>query len=135
MYEESGTVAFGKLILRLSTGILMMLHGIAKLLNPAAVTGIGENLATNFGLPAVVAYAVYLGEVVGPILVILGLFTRFGGALMAINMVVAIILVHMGDVLTLTQNGGWGLELQGMFLFASLAIAFLGSGKFAVRPD
>jgi putative oxidoreductase len=156
MYEETGSQAFGKLILRLTVGILMLFHGVAKLLNPDAVAGIGKGiyvfLAPYLGFtleggapPEVIppeaayvtylAYGVYLGEVLAPILIILGLFARFGGALIAINMIVAILLVHTGDLFLLSDSGGWKLELQGMFLFGGLAIAYLGSGKFAVRPD
>ncbi len=55
----------GKLVLRLSVGVLMLLHGIHKLLH--GVDGIGGMLA-GMGLPTVLAYGVYLGEVVGPLL-------------------------------------------------------------------
>jgi putative oxidoreductase len=54
---------------------------------------------------------------------------------MVVNMVFAIVLVHSGELFLLTKNGGWQLELQGMFLFGALAIVFLGSGRMAVRPD
>jgi len=35
----------------------------------------------------------------------------------------------------LIAQGGWALELQGFFLFTGLAIACLGSGRYALRPD
>ena len=126
--------ALGKLIVRLTLGILMLFHGVAKILNPGVVGFIGSKLA-EAGLPSVIAYGVYVGEVIAPVMIILGIFCRFGAVLTAGNMVVAIGLMHMGEIFALSQTGGWALELQGFFLFISLAIIFLGSGKYAVRPD
>lgn len=119
----------GKLVLRVSVGVLMLLHGIFKLQN--GVDGIGGMLSGQ-GLPTFLAYGVYLGEVVGPVLVIIGLFTRVGAILMVGNMLVAFALAHMSELLSLGQMGGWALELQGLFLFGSVAIALLGAGKFSV---
>ena len=124
----------GKLILRLSVGVLMLLHGVGKLLNPGSLKYIGGQLA-EIGLPQFIAYGVFLGEVVGPLLVIVGLYSRIGGLLMAGNMIFAIVLVHTGELFTLTQNNGWALELQGLFLFGALAILFLGSGSMALKRD
>jgi len=124
----------GKLILRLSVGVLMLFHGVGKLLNPGSLKYIGGQLA-EIGLPQFIAYGVFLGEVVGPLLVIVGLYSRIGGLLMAGNMIFAIALVHAGELFTLTQNGGWALELQGLYLFGALAILFLGSGSMALKRD
>ena len=125
----------GKLLLRLTLGILMLMHGVAKLMNhPAAIEGIGKQLAQQ-GIPAFVAYGAYVGEVLAPLMLILGLFTRIGGALTVANMIVAIWLVHAHQVFTLGKQGGWALELQGFFLLTGLVLVFLGSGRYAVRPD
>ena len=119
----------GKLVLRVSVGLMMLLHGIAKL--SGGVGGIAGMLAGR-GLPEFFAYGVYLGEVVGPLLVIIGLFTRIGALLMIGNMLVAIALAHMAELFSLGQMGGWALETQGMFLFGSVAIALLGAGRYSV---
>lgn len=119
----------GKLILRVSVALLMLLHGIAKL--QGGVGGIAGMLA-GYGLPGFLAYGVYLGEVVGPILVIIGLFTRIGALLMVGNMLVAIALAHMSELFTIGQMGGWALETQGLFLFGSVAIALLGAGRLSI---
>ena len=94
-----------------------MLHGIAKL--QTGVAGISSNLA-NAGFPGAVAYLVYVGEVVAPILLIVGLWTRPAALIVAINMVVAILLVHAGQILSLSKSGGWAIELQAIYLFAAL---------------
>lgn len=126
--------ALGKLILRLSVGVLMLLHGISKLLNPGSLNWISDLLA-GYGLPSFLAYGVLIGELIAPIMAIVGWQTRVAGLLMAGNMVVAIALVHTSELFMLNQNGGWQLELQGLFLFGAVALIFLGSGRMAVRPD
>lgn len=124
----------GKLILRITIGALILLHGIAKISNPGSVGWISGQLSA-IGLPGFIAYGVYIGEVVAPILILLGFYNRIGALLVAGNMLVAIGLIHLQDVLTLSKTGGWSLELQALFLFAAIAIAFLGSGKYAIKPD
>ena len=119
----------GKLILRLALGIMILLHGIAKI--STGVSGVGGMLASH-GLPSALAYLVYVGEIVAPVLLIIGFYTRPAAWIVVINMVVAIWLVHMKDLTALGKNGGWALELQGMFLFAAVAVAFLGAGRFSV---
>ena len=120
----------GKLVLRLLLGILILFHGIAKLLH--GIEPIQEMVLAN-GLPGFMANAVYLGEVVAPILLILGYYARVGAGLIFINMVVAILLAHTGDLLILTAHGGWRLELQGMYLFTAAALIFMGPGRFSVN--
>ena len=120
----------GKLILRLTLGGLLLFHGIAKLLN-----GIGfiEGQLASHGLPTILAYGVYIGEVIAPLMVILGYQTRIGALIIVFNMIVAIALVHGHQLLTLSSNGGWALELQGFFLFTALALIFLGPGRYKLK--
>ncbi len=126
---------FGKLILRLTVGGLILFHGVAKIINPAGAMGMITGQLASMGMPAFVAYGVYIGEVLAPLLLILGIFSRIGGLLVVANMVFALVLVHSSQIFTLSKQGGWALELQGFYLLCGLAVCFLGSGKFAVRPD
>ena len=123
----------GKLTLRLMVGILMLFHGVNKIVHSTSVEFIQQSLA-DFGLPSVIAYGVYFGEIIAPIMIIFGVYVRFGALIVVINMIFAIALVHGGDFFSLTEHGGWRLELQAFYLFGSLAVLFLGSGKFAVKP-
>lgn len=120
----------GKLVLRLTLGILMLLHGIAKM--RYGVSGI-EGMVVSKGLPAFLAYGVFVGEVFAPLLVILGFYARIGGLIMAFNMVVAIALAHSSQLLSIGKTGGWELELQGFFLFTALVVALIGPGKFGIN--
>ena len=119
----------GKLVLRLTLGVLILLHGISKL--RGGIYGI-TNMVTSAGLPGWVAYGVYVGEVVAPLLVITGWFSRIGAGLIAINMVFAVGLAHRASLFELGSTGGWALELQGMFLFTAVAIACLGPGGYSL---
>jgi putative oxidoreductase len=120
----------GRLVLRVALGILVLLHGIAKLRGGAG--GIEDMLEAR-GLPGMLAWGVYIGEVVAPLMLIAGFHARIGGTLIAVNMLFAIWLAHMGEIGRLTGSGGWALELQGMFLFSAIAVALLGPGRFSVN--
>jgi putative oxidoreductase len=120
----------GKLILRLALGVLILLHGIAKL--SSGIDGI-TRMVTSAGLPGWVAWGVYVGEILAPLMVIAGWFSRVGAGIIAVNMVFAVALAHPSDIFRLGSTGGWALELQGMFLFTALAIACLGPGRYSAN--
>jgi putative oxidoreductase len=116
----------GKLVLRVVLGVVILFHGVGKLKG-----GVGpiEGMLVAQGLPGVVAYGVYVGEVLAPILVILGLYARIGGLLIAINMLFALWLAHSAEVFALNAQGNWAIEFQALLLAAGLAVMFLGPGK------
>jgi putative oxidoreductase len=120
----------GKLILRLALGVLILLHGIAK-----ARAGLGNvtSMVTHMGWPAFIAYGVYVGEIVAPLMVIAGWFARIGAALIAVNMLFAFVLAHRSQLTDLGGSGGWALELQGMYFFAAVALALMGPGRHSVN--
>lgn len=107
-------------LLRVAVAAMMLMHGVSKVLN--GVAGI-ERMLVAHGLPSWVAYGVYLGEVVAPLLVIANRFVGPAALVMAVNMLFAIGLAHAGDILTLRNTGAWGIELQALFLVGSIAIA------------
>ena len=118
----------GKLILRLVLAGLLLFHGTSKLMH--GIDGIVGMVAKQ-GLPAFVAYFVYVGEVVAPLLVLVGFLTRPAALVIAINMVVAVFLVHTGQLLELNKAGGWQIELQAFYFGTALALVFLGAGRFS----
>ncbi|MGH8637775.1 MAG: DoxX family protein, partial [Burkholderiales bacterium] len=87
----------GKLILRISLGVTILLHGISKLIG--GVDGI-IGMVEKSGMPGVFGYLVYLGEVLAPLLLIVGLWTRLAALVIVGNMVVAVVLAHMADLFT-----------------------------------
>jgi putative oxidoreductase len=119
----------GKLVLRAVLAAMLLFHGISKMHN-----GIGfiADMLAKAGLPAVFGYGVYIGEVVAPLFILAGLFTRPAALVIAINMIVAVLLAHTSQFFTTNDTGGWALELQGMFFFAAIAIALMGAGRFSI---
>ena len=100
----------GKLILRLAVGGLLLSHGLAKL---TGGVGFVEGLLAEVRLPSLLAYGSYVGEVLAPVLLILGIFSRPAGLVVAINMFVAIMLALRGQVFSLkSQGGGLAIELE-----------------------
>lgn len=118
----------GKLILRFSIAGLMLFHGFSKLFN--GIDGV-KFLVTSAGLPEVVAYGVYFGEIVFPILIILGLFTRISSLFFALTMVFAIFLAHSSDIFALGKTGGPIIELPLIYLLGAISLMFIGAGKYS----
>ena len=120
---------FGKLLLRLVVGGLMLFHGLHKLIG--GVDGISAMLVAK-GLPGFIAYGVLVGEVVAPILLILGVLTRPAALVLAFTMVVAWLMVGLGETVALEKTGAWAIESLVYFFDAALAIAFIGAGKYSL---
>lgn len=118
----------GKLMLRVLIGLLILLHGISKITH--GVGGI-SGMLEKASLPAFLAYGAYIGEVLAPLLLIAGAWTRAAAAVIAFNMLVAIGLAHAKQVFALNDQGGWAIELQAMYLFGAVAVALLGAGRFS----
>ena len=127
--RDTAGVDAALLILRVVLGLLILLHGVSKLPPPPEFLA---SALSERGLPAFVAYGVYLGEIVGPILIIVGIWTRVGAVLIVANMVVAVLAAHMGDLFSVNKQGGYALELQAMYLFTAVALALTGAGRYSV---
>lgn len=125
MFKSSSALSYlaGVVLLRWTVAGLMLLHGVSKL--RGGVGGI-EAMLSNAGLPGWFAYGVFVGEVVAPLLVMAGILVRPAALVMALNMVVAIALVHRDELFVLGRTGGYALELQALFLLGSIAIALIG---------
>src|ERR1700735_446060 len=114
---------FGKLILRLTVGGLLLLHGIHKLLSGIEPI---KHVLVGHGVPDALAYGVYAGEIAAPVLLIIGLASRLGGGLIVINMIVAVLLTSGGRLMALDgQTGGYAMELEAFYLFGALAVMCL----------
>ena len=120
----------GKLILRILLSVLILFHGIAKI--PTGAAGI-IGLTQSVGLPGFFGYAVFLGEIVGPVLLLIGWHARFGAVLIALNMLFAIGMVHSNEIFMLNEHGGWKIELQAMYLFTAIALALTGPGHYSTN--
>lgn len=119
-----------KLLLRLSVGIMVLFHGFDKIIN--GISGV-KHLVTSAGLPQFLAYGVYVGEIVMPILIILGAYVRVASGVVALNMVFAIFLAYGGGLFSLGKHGAPVFELPFLYLVATLVIYVVGSGKYALN--
>ncbi|KQR04486.1 DoxX family protein [Deinococcus sp. Leaf326] len=118
----------GLLFLRLATGVIFVMHGYQKFFMNT-VAGTTQFFASiGVPLPGVAAPLIAGIELIGGLLLILGLFPRVVGALLAVNMLVAILLVHVA--------GGFfnpnGIEFPLLLLAASAALALTGAGRYRV---
>lgn len=125
--EASVDVAL--LILRLTLGVLLLIHGLSKLPPPPEfIVGV----LAKMNLPSVLAYGVYIGEIVAPVLLIVGIWTRLAAFLVVVHMVAAVVLVLMPELLSMGKSGGYALELEAFYLFTALALAFAGAGRYSI---
>lgn len=126
MYRKNDV---GRLLLRFTIGGLMLIHGVNKLLyGTEGVT----NILERAGIPPFFSFGVFLGEVIGPIMMILGWKARIGAFLVAIDMLIAVLLVHAAQLDELNPSGGWMVELNMLYLMGAIVVIFLGSGKYSV---
>ena len=118
-----------KLLLRVSLGGLILFHGVHKV-----IYGIDaiELLLVDGGFPKILAYGVYVGELIAPIFVILGLYARVASLVIMFNMFMAIFLAY-GFTLSLSKYGGVSIESPLLFFILSLLLFLLGSGKYSVN--
>lgn len=119
----------GILVLRLAVAGLMLFHGISKIIYGPSFIG---QIVDGAGLPHFITYGVYIGEVVAPLLILLGYATRAAAAVFSFNMLVATLLVHTAQFFTMNSEGGWALELQGLYFLGGLVLVFTGGGKYAL---
>ncbi|EGD33725.1 MULTISPECIES: DoxX family protein [unclassified Capnocytophaga] len=126
-HKQNGN--WGILLLRIFIGGILLFHGISKFNDISFV----KIQLVNNGLPSIWAYGIYIGEIIAPLLVILGYRTRFFSMLIAINCLVATLLVHRGEIFIVDPNtGAWGIETLGLFFGGAISLCFLGGGKYAL---
>ncbi|MDR3526220.1 MAG: DoxX family protein [Rhizomicrobium sp.] len=118
-----------KLLLRLGVGGLMLFHGVHTLL-----TGLDplKAILSAHGLPEALAYIAYFGEIIGPGLVLIGIFARVGAGLIALEIVALIALGGLAQLVSLSPGGAYGLETELLYLFGALAIVIGGGGKYGL---
>jgi putative oxidoreductase len=118
----------GALILRITLGVIFFIHGVVKF------QGGIENTAGWFeslGLPGVTAYGVALLEIIGGILLIIGLATRLVAALFALLMIGATVKVKLA--IGFLGNGQMaGYELDLAFLAIAVYLVINGSKLFSL---
>jgi len=119
----------GNLALRLVTGGLMLFHGADKLMH--GLDHVRSDLAAA-GLPTALAHGVYVGEILAPICIIFGLWTRVSAVVYAGSIALAVAIVHGRDFARLAPTGAWAAELWVFYILCPVVIALLGGGRFSL---
>lgn len=94
------------------------------------VSGVSAYMAKNGLHPGILfALAAIFFEVVGGLCLIFGLFTRFFAAALAVEVLIAMIVVHIANGFSIRANGYEYVLLLGVVLFA---IAIRGGGPYSI---
>ncbi|WP_117880861.1 DoxX family protein [Aureibaculum luteum] len=124
-------IDFGLLLLRVVIGGLMLFHGVAKLSN---LDGI-KNMLTEAGLPTIIAYGVYITELIAPVLIIMGFKTRLASLIFFFGILAALALAHSEHLFAISKTGGLEIELLLLYAFGGMVLFFTGSGRYAVTSS
>jgi len=119
-----------RLILRIGFGLLLISHGIHKLLY-----GIGfvqERLHAH-GLPGWIGYGVFIGEIIAPMMIVIGLYSRVAALIVVFNMLTAIALTTGFFPIHLASSGAPMFELPLLYLLAAVVLFLAGPGKYGVN--
>jgi putative oxidoreductase len=123
----------GILLLRLTVGLALAAHGSQKLFGwfgGYGLDGTGQFMETlGFRPGRRHALAAGAAEVVGGLLLAVGLLTPLGAALVASVMVVAAVTVHVKNGFFVTSGG---YELNLILGVAALSVAFTGPGALSL---
>jgi putative oxidoreductase len=126
-YETMRPIA--ETFVRVVVGIMFLMHVSTKFKLGAAV--VAANVFAKNGMePALLwAYVVMFIELVGGVCLILGLFTRFVAAVLAIEMLVALLFVHLAKGYA---AGGGGYEYVLLIGAVCFVFAIRGGGPYSV---
>lgn len=125
---QTASTSQGIALLRVTSGALLLTHGLIKLLvfTPAGTAGFFESI----GFPGILAYPVMAGEIGLGLALIFGFMTRWA-ALAALPIMIGAIVPHAGNGFTFSNTGG-GWEYPVFWAIALAVQAMLGDGAYAI---
>lgn len=127
--RPSASVSLGLLVLRIVVGAIFAAHGAQKVFEFTLPGTIGSFEGMGVPLPEIAAPVVAFVELIGGILLIVGFLTRPVAILLAIDMLVALVLVHLPAGLWV---GDGGYEFVAVLGAVALALVFTGAGRFSL---
>lgn len=126
------TAPYAALILRVSLGTLLLAHGLLLKVFTFTIPGT-VGYFESIGFPGVLAYLVIVGEILGGIALILGVWTR-AVALLALPILIGATLQHLPNGWVFSAaKGGW--EFPAFWTVTLIVQALLGDGAYAWRPS
>jgi len=127
---DSRTAPYAALVLRVSLGVMYIAHSLVLKHFTFTLPGTAQ-FFESLGLPGALAYLTFWAELIGGVLLLTGIGTRVV-AMGLIPILVGAAWVHAGNGWVFSAaNGGW--EYPVFLIAASLVLALLGSGRFALR--
>jgi putative oxidoreductase len=132
--NQSQQTELAAFLLRLGLGIMYLAHGIILKLLTFGMAGTAGFFG-SIGLPAWLAYVTVAAEGVGGVLLIIGWRTRLVALALSLDLLGAIIWVHAANGWAFANKGG-GWEYPAFLILASVVLALLGDGAYALssRP-
>jgi len=125
----SAATSGGLLVLRAVTGLIFAAHGAQKIFEFTLAGTVGSFAQMGVPFPEIAGPVVAFVELIGGVLLALGLFTRPAGIALAIDMLVALILVHLPAGLWVSDGG---YEFVAVLGVVALALALTGAGRFSL---
>jgi putative oxidoreductase len=122
---------YGVLLLRVSMGVLFILHGLYLKFMVVGMTGISAYFA-KLGLPEWFAWVVMIYETLGGLALIFGVYVRWVALLLGIHLLFAAYLGHGGNGWPFTRPGG-GFEYPLFWAITCFALSLLGDGAYALK--
>ena len=126
--DTAKTRPFGLFLIRLALGVVMVAHGGQKIFSCGYAGVAGGMAQSGLPLPQVAAAVIIAVELIGGLMMIAGLFTRWVGLAFGFAMVVASVFVHLPNGFFLPA----GYEFTMMLAAAAFGIALTGPGHFAI---
>jgi putative oxidoreductase len=124
---------YGALLLRVSMGVLFLLHGLYLKVFVFGMAGAGKYFV-SLGLPDWFAWVVVLYETIGGLALILGVYTRWVAIFLSVHLLFAAYIGHGANGWMFTAKGG-GYEFPVFWAIACFALALIGSGAHALKPE
>jgi putative oxidoreductase len=122
---------YGALLLRVSMGVLFILHGLYLKAMVFGMAGAGKYFA-SLGLPDWFAWIVVAYETLGGLALVLGLYTRWAAVFLGVHLLFATYLGHVANGWVFTAKGG-GYEYPLFWAIVCFALALLGDGAYALK--
>ncbi len=111
-----------KRILSIGVAILLLFHGVHNA--TYGVDAIIEILETqDIPFAKYLVYALFLSELIAPILLLCNRLVNIAGTLIVINISVTISIVHIDHLLEITKYGVWGVEVPILYLIIGATLA------------
>jgi putative oxidoreductase len=119
--------AFAPLPIRIMAGIAFVMHGLPKFENLQGTQG----FFASVGIPADLALLIGLLEVIGGVLLIVGLLTRITAILFTVEMICAVLIVKADNGFM----GQGGFEVDLLLMFISISLLLSGPGRLSIERD